>query len=200
MLVECLETGNKTGKTIYKIAMENFAKIIRDKKSFFSTSKNRMTLFTNCMTLFIKDKITSIMEINQPERIVQFFLKFLAERNIEKISGLFSENVDWYIPGDENKANWLGRRKNMQEVKAFFDLLWRNTLPLSATIDKLLFDGNTAVIIGEFSTKMLRTGKTADSLFCIYITVENNLIVRYRLIEDSYAISDALTISNNKDE
>lgn len=75
-------------------------------------------------------------------------------------------------------------------------MLWNNTAPLSATIDRILFDGNNAVITGEFSTKMLRTDNTVNSLFCIQITVENNLIVRYRLIEDSHAVSVSLTTMN----
>ncbi len=106
---------------------------------------------------------------------------------------MFSEKIDWYIPGDKEKASWLGRRKNRQEVEEFYELLWKNTSPLSATIENILFDGNTAVIIGEFSTKMLLTDNTVHSLFCIQITVENNLIVRYRLIEDSYAVSVSMT-------
>ncbi len=62
------------------------------------------------------------------------------------MAGLFSENIDWYIPGDKEKASWLGRRKNRQEVKEFHELLWKKTAPVSATINNILFDGNTAVI------------------------------------------------------
>lgn len=67
------------------------------------------------------------MDTNQTRNIVQLFLKLLTERNIEGIAGLFSENVDWYIPGDKEKASWLGRRKNRKEVKEFYELLWNNT-------------------------------------------------------------------------
>jgi hypothetical protein len=70
--------------------------------------------------------------------------------------------------------------------------LWENTQPLSAHIEAILVEGSYAVVTGEFSTKMLPTGKVVDSLFCIQLTVENNLIVRYRLLEDSYAVSVAL--------
>ncbi len=132
-------------------------------------------------------------DTNQTKSIVQLFLQFLTERNIEGIVGLFSENIDWYIPGDKKKASWLGRRKDRWEVEEFYELLWKNTTPISATIDNILFDGNTAVITGDCSTKMIRTDNILDSLFCIQITVENNLIVRYRLIEDSYAVSVSLT-------
>lgn len=130
-----------------------------------------------------------MMDTDQTRNIVKLFLNFLGERNLEKLSELFSENIDWYIPGDIERAGWLGRSKNRQEVKDFYNLLWENTSPLSATVDHILCEGNTAIVTGEFTTKMLRTGKTVTSLFCIQITVENNLIVRYRLLEDSFAVS-----------
>ncbi|WP_183084531.1 hypothetical protein [Chryseobacterium sp. 7] len=48
------------------------------------------------------------------------------------------------------------------------------------------------MITGEFVTKMLETGHIAESLFCIQIRIQNNKIIRYRLLEDSLAVSKAL--------
>lgn len=52
-----------------------------------------------------------MIDTNQTRNIVQLFLQLLTERNIERIAGLFSENIDWYIPGNKEKASWLGRKK-----------------------------------------------------------------------------------------
>jgi ketosteroid isomerase-like protein len=134
------------------------------------------------------------MQTTDTQAIVGEFLQFLTQRNLENLVGLFSEQVDWYIPGDRKKAPWLGRRNSREEVRQFYELLWESTEPLSAQIDQLLTAGNTAVITGDFSTKMLQTNKVVDSLFSIQLTVENGLIVRYRLLEDSYAVSVALTV------
>ncbi len=100
--------------------------------------------------------------------------------------------MDWDIPGDQKLAPWLGKRNNKKEVAEFFNLLWKSTEPISAKIDHILVEEKLAVIIGEFSTRMLATGKIVDSLFSIHITVEDNLIIKYRLQEDSYGVSVAL--------
>jgi len=137
------------------------------------------------------------MNSTQTKNIVQHFLQLMAKRKLVELTNLFSEKIDWYIPGNIEKALWLGRRNSKEEVKEFYELLWKNTVPVSAQIDKIFVDANNAIITGEFSTKMVQTNKIVDSLFCIQITFENDLIVKYRLLEDSHAVSVALTNSSN---
>lgn len=124
---------------------------------------------------------------------LQNFLQHLTRRDLDKLVSLFSERVDWSIPGDEAKAPWLGKRRSREEVRQSYRMLWQHTEPLSATIDHIFTDGEHAVITGEFSTRMLPTGKVVDSPFCIRLTIKEGLITRYRLLEDSYAVSQALT-------
>lgn len=130
---------------------------------------------------------------SQTQTIVENFLKFLTERNLNQITNLFANDTDWFIPGDETKAPWLGKRSNRKEVEQFYDLLWSQTEPISAQISNIFIDNENAVITGEFSTKMLQTGKIVSSLFCVEMIIENNLITKYRLLEDSYAVSKALS-------
>jgi len=124
---------------------------------------------------------------------VQNYLGALGQRDLEKLLTFFPENVDWFIPGNENVAPWLGNKSTKKEIKAFFELLWANTEPLSANIDAILTEGNLAVVAGEFSSRMTRTGKTYETLFSIHFTIEDGLIVRYRLLEDSYGLVEALS-------
>lgn len=133
------------------------------------------------------------MPSKQPEQLVQNFLQLLTQRNLDELSNLFSDTIDWYIPGNIEKAPWLGKKNSRNEVREFYELLWKNTEPVSAQIDKIITDQDTAIITGEFSTKMLQTNKIVHSIFSIQITIENGLIVRYRLLEDSYAVSVALS-------
>ncbi|MCH5598856.1 nuclear transport factor 2 family protein [Niabella ginsengisoli] len=128
------------------------------------------------------------------QTIIQTFFKHQSERNLKELGELFSDKIDWYIPGDETKAPWLGRRSNKQEVSKFYELLWKNTEPISAHIENIFIDNNNAVIAGEFSTRMLQTNKIVDSMFFIQITIQDNLIIKYRLLEDSLAVSKSLTI------
>lgn len=128
------------------------------------------------------------------QSIIQTFFKHLAERNLKELTDLFSDQIDWYIPGDEKKAAWLGRRSNKEEVSEFYKLLWESTEPISVNVDNVFIDNNKAVIAGDFSTRMLRTDKIVNSLFFIQITIQDNQIVKYRLLEDSLAVAQSLTI------
>ena len=112
------------------------------------------------------------------QETIQQFLQFLSERNLTELTSLFSDTVDWYIPGDKQKAPWLGVRNNKQEISDFFELLWKSTEPVSARIDHIFNDDENAVITGEFVTKMLETGNITESLFCIQMRIQNNKIIR----------------------
>lgn len=132
--------------------------------------------------------------MNNPiHNLTQRFLEQLGKRNLDELVNLFADQVDWFIPGDAGKAAWLGRRNSKTEVREFFKLLWQHTQPVSAEIYSIMFEGNSSIIAGEFSTNMLQTGKVVDSIFFIHITEENGLIKRYRLLEDSFAVSMSLT-------
>lgn len=127
------------------------------------------------------------------QEITISFLKALSERNLNAITALFADQVDWYIPGNQILAPWLGKRETRDEIKAFFELLWEKTLPVSANIDNIFVEGNEAVITGCFASKMLQTGAVCESLFFIHLRIANNLIVRYRLLEDTHEVVKALT-------
>ena len=124
--------------------------------------------------------------------IARQFWRALGDRNLELIMPLFAEDIDWYIPGNQEIATWTGRRRHKDEIRAVFQGLWNNTEPLSAQIDHVLAEEDFAVITGEFSTRMLSTMKIVESIFSIHITVKNDLIVRYRLQEDSFGVVAAL--------
>lgn len=127
------------------------------------------------------------------QEITNSFLKALSERDLEAIVHLFADQVDWYIPGNQKLAPWLGKRTTRQEIKEFYALLWENTVPVAASIDHISVGEKDVVITGNFSTRMLQTNKIFHSIFSIHFTVENNRIVRYRLLEDSYGLTKALT-------
>ncbi|MDM8173372.1 MULTISPECIES: nuclear transport factor 2 family protein [Olivibacter] len=132
----------------------------------------------------------------QTRDVVYNYMEALANRDLTKIMRLFAESVDWYIPGNFSRASWLGKRSAKSEIRMFFEDLWSNTKPLTASIQYLFVDDEVAIVVGEFSTKMLPTDQVVDSLFSILIRVQEGLISQYRLLEDSYAVSEALGGSN----
>lgn len=130
----------------------------------------------------------------QTKNIVHQFYQALANRELEQLLCLFSEQLDWEIPGNQELAPWLGKRTSRKEVKDFFELLWQNTEPVTAQIDHILAEGDFAVITGQFSAIMLRTGTMYSSMFSAHFTIKDGEIVRYRLQEDSYGLVEALSL------
>lgn len=125
------------------------------------------------------------------EVVNRFYEHFLAGA-IAEAAGLFADPVDWYIPGDEAAAPWLGRRSRRAEVEAFFRLLSASVDPLRAEVQHLLVDGEIAIASGEFASRMRATGAVYESMFFAHFTVRDGRIVRYRLLEDSHGLSVAL--------
>ena len=126
------------------------------------------------------------------QKVVNLFLQHLSQRDLKNLIQMFGEDIDWNIPGDKDLAPWLGNRSSRDEVEEFYELLWKNTVPKSAKVNNIMVNNSTAIVSGEFSTIMLKTNKVVDSMFFIEISVENSLIVKYRLLEDSYAVSLSL--------
>ncbi|QJB30749.1 nuclear transport factor 2 family protein [Chitinophaga oryzae] len=126
------------------------------------------------------------------ETIVSSFFKAMAERNLNDILRLIADDIDWYIPGNETLVPWLGRRSTKAEVGQVYTLLWQNTTPISADIFQSMTQGNVNLTSGRFKVKMLPTGHVYESIFFTEITVANNLIVKYRLLEEGYGLVIAL--------
>jgi ketosteroid isomerase-like protein len=131
-------------------------------------------------------------ENNTSIEVVKRYYSALGKRNIEKIIELFPEQLDWYVPGNETVAPWLGARNSRDQVREFFELLWQNTVPVSAAIDHMVVDNAVVISSGSFETLMVKTGKTYSSLFFTEITIVDGLIVKYRLLEDTFGLVTAL--------
>ncbi len=130
----------------------------------------------------------------QTRNIVHQFYQALANRELDQLLYLFSEQPDWDVPGNQELAPWLGKRRSRKEIRDFFVLLWQSIEPVSAKIDHVLAEGDFAVVTGEFSSVMLRTGEVYSSIFSAHFTVLDGKIIRYRLQEDSYGLVEALSL------
>ncbi|MFB6457200.1 nuclear transport factor 2 family protein [Chitinophaga sp. Hz27] len=133
-----------------------------------------------------------MVQAKNSQEIATALLNGMGSRNISDILSLFADNVDWYIPGDETKVPWLGKRSHKSELADFYALLWENTVPIHANIAGIFASDNQAVITGEFTTLMTKKNETIQSMFFIHLIIENGLITRYRLLEDSFAVSCAM--------
>ena len=129
---------------------------------------------------------------NTKKLVAQFLERVGAGADPPAIASLFSEDVDWLVPGDERIA-WIGRKVGRSGVADFVRDLRRLTTPIRATVRTLVSEGENAVALLDLETRVNSTGKVIRTEAAFAFTVRDNLIVRFRLFEDSYAVAQALS-------
>ena len=101
----------------------------------------------------------------------------------------FSEDVALEIPGDDTALPWIGSQVGRKAVAQFLrdqrELLVSNWF----RVDDILCNADRAVILGELSATIKRTGKTIPTHFAIVLTVAEGVVTRFQMLENSYAAS-----------
>jgi uncharacterized protein len=111
--------------------------------------------------------------------------------DLDATVALFHEHATIDIPGDP-AVPWTGERRGRSGVREFFRLLHEHVQPEAFEIDKILADENTAVALGRFTQRIRRGGATFTSEYALRLEVEDGLIVRYLMLEDSCAVAEAV--------
>lgn len=120
------------------------------------------------------------------------FLQKLALADAEGLGELFAESIDWRVPGDE-QLPWIGTRSRKQEVPEYFRTLWTGLEAGKSIVefDRMLVDGEDAVLLAHFSHMAAPTQKRFDTDVAIRLTVTDGKIVRLHLYEDTFAVARA---------
>ncbi|QYO66955.1 nuclear transport factor 2 family protein [Leptolyngbya sp. 7M] len=123
--------------------------------------------------------------------VKQYFDRLQSGAEPEAIAALFSEDIDWNIPGNINSVLWIGRRKGRSGVADFIRELREQDEPIRFEIRSIVVEGEQAVALGNFASQIRKTGNIIESEFALEFIVQAGLIVRYRLFEDSFAVAQA---------
>jgi ketosteroid isomerase-like protein len=108
-----------------------------------------------------------------------------------EIGRLFSENMEWEIAGDTGVLPWIGKKSGRSAIIDFVNDLRTMTERISFEVHDILASDNRAVILGSLATRLKRTGKIIKTDFAIVLTVAKGEIVRFQMLEDSFAVSQA---------
>lgn len=115
-----------------------------------------------------------------------------SEATPEAVASLFTEDADWDIPGAVDRVPWIGRRSGRAGVADFVRALWDGIEPIRFDITAIAAEGDRAFAAGELESRARRTGRIMRSEFIIDVTVRDGLISRHRLLEDSFAVAEAV--------
>lgn len=129
----------------------------------------------------------------QTKQTVDKFFEYVGAKNPDKIASMVAENVDWYI-FESKYMPWTGHRSKRAEIAELFKTLFSYFIDGSEKLEaqSFLLQGNEVAVFGTIERTVKKTGKHFKMPLAIHITVENNLVSKFSLYEETLIIEKAL--------
>ena len=133
------------------------------------------------------------MSTEQTRAVIAEFDRLMKAWDVDGLAALYAEEVAWDIPGDTATVPWIGKRTTRAEARAFYaEDVPKYLTPDRFDVDGTFVEGTRAVRTGQLRTQVQATGKWIESRFVQEFTVENGLITRYVMHEDSWLVAEAV--------
>lgn len=130
--------------------------------------------------------------------VVEELLRRIGAGDPDATAALYDQISDWKLNWPEHEHNrtatpWIRPRATRTDAAEHFAEIARHHVPEQAgtVIERILVDGPDAVVLGEIRQTARRTGRAYRSRFALHLTVENGLITRHHVYEDSLAVAQA---------
>jgi len=133
-----------------------------------------------------------IMSQQETKRIAEELLTRMgAGAAPDNIATLFSSNLEFEIAGDVGALPWIGKKTGRAAAADFFRDVRRLVEPLRFEVHEILTSDSRAVILGELASRSTLTGKTLETAFAFVLAISGGEITHFRMLEDSFAVSQA---------
>ena len=109
----------------------------------------------------------------------------------DEIATLFADDLVFEIQGDEGVLPWVGKSSGKQAIVDFISKIRVLTEPIKFDVEDILASDSRAAILGALETKIKATGKITATQFAIILTVKDDLVTRFQMLEDSFDVSKA---------
>ncbi|MFB7466207.1 nuclear transport factor 2 family protein [Streptomyces sp. NPDC056224] len=130
--------------------------------------------------------------------VVEELLLRIGKGDAEHVAALYAEHSDWKLawPAAEHgraATPWIRHRSTRSDAAAHFRELAEHHVPGAAAtqIERILVDGNDAVVLGEIRQTARPTNRSYRARFALHLTVEHGRITRHHVYEDSLAVAQA---------
>ena len=109
----------------------------------------------------------------------------------DAIAAPFAEDLVFEIQGDDGVMPWIGRKTGRKAMADFMRDLHAMTEPLAFDVEDVLASEKRAVIVGALRTRIKATGKVTATQFALVLTIADDVVTRFQMLEDSYDLSQA---------
>lgn len=130
--------------------------------------------------------------------VVEELLRRIGEGDLERIAAMYAEHGDWKLDWPEAEHGrtatpWIRHRSSRADAAAHFREIAEHHVPEKADtlVERILVDGDEAVVLGEIRQTARSTGRAYRARFALHLTVENGLVTRHHVYEDSLAVAQA---------
>ncbi|MFE7564654.1 nuclear transport factor 2 family protein [Kitasatospora sp. NPDC057500] len=130
--------------------------------------------------------------------VLEELLRRIGEGDPERIAELYAPEGDWKLDWPEEEHGradtpWIRHRTTRADAAAHYRALAEHHVPgADATaVERILVDGDDAVVLGEIRRTARSTGRPYRARFALHLTVEQGLITRHHVYEDSLAVARA---------
>lgn len=130
--------------------------------------------------------------------VVEELLRRIGSGDPEATAALYAPVSDWKLDWPENEHGrsetpWIRHRATRADAAEHYREIAGNHVPeqVGTVIERILVDGPDAVVLGEIRQTARPTGRAYRSRFALHLTIEDGLITRHHVYEDSLAVAQA---------
>ncbi|BDM69595.1 ketosteroid isomerase [Streptomyces nigrescens] len=138
---------------------------------------------------------------------VEELLRRIGEGDPARIAEMYAEQGDWKLDWPESEHGrsatpWIRHRSTRADAADHYRELAEHHVPGQAAteIERILIDGNDAVVLGEIRQTARSTGRAYRARFALHLTIENGLVTRHHVYEDSLAVAQAFDAKGASEE
>jgi ketosteroid isomerase-like protein len=108
-----------------------------------------------------------------------------------RISALFATDLVFEIQGDDGVLPWIGHKTGRSAISDFIRDIRELTEPVTFDVEDILASDRRAAIVGALQTRIKATGRITATQFAIILTIADNRVTRFQMLEDSFDVSKA---------
>ncbi|GAA3238402.1 nuclear transport factor 2 family protein [Nonomuraea helvata] len=130
--------------------------------------------------------------------VVEELLRRIGEGDPEQIAEMYAEHSDWKLDWPEAEHGrtatpWIRHRSSRADAAAHYREIAEHHVPeqVDTQVERILVDGDDAVVLGEIRQTARSTGRAYRARFALHLSVENGLVTRHHVYEDSLAVAQA---------
>ena len=132
------------------------------------------------------------MSEEQNVLLVEKIYHAFVRGDLETVLGLFSEDIDWFVPGAED-IPYSGHYKTKEKVKWFFQILIQTTTVEKFEAREFFSKGNKVVVLGYECIRVNATGRVFENDWVQIWTIKEGKIVQFKEAMDTANMVKAFT-------